>query len=38
MAGAERIFEMMNEIEEVDEGQVTLTRVRERNDVLYECQ
>ena len=38
MAGAERIFEMMNEIEEVDEGQVTLTCVRERNDVLYECQ
>lgn len=28
MAGAERIFTMMEEEEEVDEGQVTLTRVR----------
>ncbi len=34
MAGAERIFDMMNESEEVDEGKVTLTRVRKRKDGL----
>lgn len=28
MAGAERIFDMMEECEEVDNGKVTLTRVR----------
>ena len=27
MAGAERIFDLMNESEEVDEGKVTLTQV-----------
>lgn len=38
MAGAERIFTMMEESEEVDDGQVTLTCVRELNDgVLKEC-
>lgn len=39
MAGAERIFTMMEEIEEIDEGKVTLTRVRKREDgTLKECQ
>ena len=39
MAGAERIFNLMDEVEEVDEGKVTLTRVRLLQDgKLQECQ
>ena len=39
MAGAERIFDMMEECEEVDEGRVTLTRVRKlETGSLQECQ
>lgn len=39
MAGAERIFQLMEEKEEVDEGTVTLTRVRQNQDgTLNECQ
>lgn len=39
MAGAERIFDMMEENTERDDGQVTLTRVRKHKDgTLYECQ
>lgn len=39
MAGAERIFDMMEECEEVDEGHVTLTRIRKHEDgSLHECQ
>lgn len=39
MAGAERIFNMMEEVEEVDDGMVTLTRVRIHEDgSLHECQ
>ncbi|MFR7591621.1 MAG: ABC transporter ATP-binding protein [Longibaculum sp.] len=39
MAGAERIFEMMEEKEEIDEGVVTLTRVRVHHDgSISECQ
>ncbi len=38
MAGAERIFSMMEEEEEVDEGHVTLARVSELEDgTLQEC-
>ena len=38
LSGAERIFEMMNEKPEVDEGKVTLCNVRENADgVLSEC-
>ena len=38
MAGAERIFSMMEEEEEVDEGHVTLARVRKLKDgTLQEC-
>lgn len=39
MAGAERIFDMMSEKPEIDDGQVTLTRVRKHKDGhLSECQ
>ncbi|WP_416326369.1 ABC transporter ATP-binding protein [[Eubacterium] hominis] len=39
MAGAERIFHMMEEQEEVDEGKVTLTRVRILDDgEMQECE
>lgn len=39
MAGAERIFDMMEEGEEVDEGHVTLTRVKIKEDgTLQECE
>lgn len=39
MAGAERIFEFMEEKEEIDEGKVTLARVREHRDgSITECQ
>ncbi|MCD7907302.1 MAG: ABC transporter ATP-binding protein/permease, partial [Clostridium sp.] len=38
LSGAERIFEMMNEQPEVDEGRVTLCNVRENDDgTLTEC-
>ena len=38
MAGAERIFLMMEECEEIDQGNVTLTRVRRLSDgTLQEC-
>ncbi|MBS6373362.1 MAG: ABC transporter ATP-binding protein [Erysipelotrichaceae bacterium] len=37
MAGAERIFEMMEEIPEVDDGLVTLTRVHEHPDGTMEA-
>ncbi len=36
MAGAERIFDLMNEIEEIDEGQVTLCRVNINENGLME--
>ena len=36
MAGAERIFKMMDEASEVDDGYVTLVNVREENGVLVE--
>lgn len=39
MAGAERIFDMMEESEEVDGGKVTLTRVRVHEDgTMQECE
>ena len=39
MAGAERIFDMMSEKPEIDDGKVTLTRVRKHKDGhLSECQ
>lgn len=39
MAGAERIFSMMEEEEEIDEGHVTLARVRKLEDgTLQECE
>ena len=39
MAGAERIFSMMEEEEEIDEGRVTLARVRKLEDgTLQECE
>ena len=39
MAGAERIFSMMEEKEEIDEGKVTLTRVRiDENSNMQECE
>ena len=37
LAGAERIFEMMDEEPETDEGYVTLVNAREENGVLVEC-
>lgn len=38
MAGAERIFALLDEKTEVDEGYVTLVNVREENGVLRECE
>ncbi len=38
LAGAERIFTMMEEPAEVDEGNVTLCNVREENGALVRCQ
>ena len=37
MAGAERIFNLMDQQPEQDEGYVTLVNAREENDVLTEC-
>ena len=38
MSGAERIFEMMDEAEEIDQGIVTLVRVcKDENGVMHEC-
>lgn len=37
MAGAERVFELMDEQPEADEGYVTLVNVREENGTLVEC-
>lgn len=37
MAGAERIFALLDEEAETDEGYVTLVNVREENGTLYEC-
>lgn len=38
LAGAERVFDVMNLEPEVDEGDVTLVNVREENGILKECQ
>ena len=38
MAGAERVFEMMDEEPEVDRGYVTLVNAREENGELVECE
>lgn len=38
LAGAERVFDVMNLEPEVDEGDVTLVNVRKENDILKECQ
>lgn len=38
MAGADRIFKMMDEKEEIDEGYVTLVNVREENGTLVETE
>ena len=38
MAGAERVFEMMDEEPEVDHGYVTLVNAREENGELVECE
>ena len=37
MAGAERVFEMMDEAPEVDDGYVTLVNAKEENGALVEC-
>lgn len=37
LSGAERIFDMMDEEPEVDEGEITLCNVENRNGVLKEC-
>lgn len=37
MAGAERIFKLLDEPEEADEGYVTLVHAKETNDTLMEC-
>ena len=37
LAGAERIFELMDEAVETDDGYVTLVNVKEENGVLVEC-
>ena len=37
MSGAERIFEIMDEKVEIDEGSVTLTNVRNEYGKLVEC-
>lgn len=38
LAGAERVFDVMNLEPEVDEGDVTLVNVRKENGILKECQ
>lgn len=38
LAGAERVFDVMNLEPEVDEGDVTLANVRKENGILKECQ
>lgn len=38
LAGAERVFDVMNLEPEVDEGNVTLVNVRKENGILKECQ
>lgn len=38
LAGAERVFDVMNLEPEVDEGEVTLVNVRKENGILKECQ
>ena len=38
LAGAERVFDVMNLEPEVDEGDVTLVKVRKENGILKECQ
>ena len=38
LAGAERVFDVMNLESEVDEGDVTLVNVRKENGILKECQ
>lgn len=38
LAGAERVFDVMNLEQEVDEGDVTLVNVRKENGILKECQ
>ena len=38
LAGAERVFDVMNLEPEVDEGDVTLANVRKENSILKECQ
>ena len=38
LAGAERVFDVMNLETEVDEGDVTLVNVRKENGILKECQ
>lgn len=38
LAGAQRIFELMDQCPETDEGYVTLVNVREENGVLTECE
>lgn len=38
MAGAERIFALLDEKTEVDDGYVTLVNVKEEHGALYECQ
>ena len=38
LSGAERIFQMMEEEPEIDEGMVTLSNVKEENGILTECE
>lgn len=38
LSGAERIFRMMEEEPEIDEGMVTLSNVKEENGILTECE
>lgn len=38
LAGAERIFAILDEAPEVDEGMVTMTKIKEENGRLVECQ
>ena len=38
LAGAERVFDVMNLEPEVDEGEVTLVNIRKENGILKECQ